>query len=185
MSICKKIERVTGSLREQTDKTEIPNPSTKAQHTAGALSTNSILQEKENVNKKISTNSENAKSEAWSQIDDIIESTIDDVLVQYGQGKAHGDVVTFLRNGKQEFWKINDPKKLNSLDVEFNKKNRVIVAQFASNEAIANTPHSPRFNNSIPHSDKFVNKNSKQFNFSPRCGLLFLFCKKFAMLTIS
>ncbi len=49
-------------------------------------SNNSIPQEKENVNKKISTNSENAKSDAWSKVDEIIESTIDDVLVQYGQG---------------------------------------------------------------------------------------------------
>ncbi len=154
-----KKERDTGSLRGQTDKTDIPNPSTKAQHTAGALSTISIPQEKGNVNKKISTNSENAKSDAWSKVDEIIESTIDDVLVQYGQGKAHGDVVTVLRDGKEEFWKINDPKKLNSLDVEFNKKNRVIVAQFASKEAIANTPHSPRFNNSIPPSGENVNRN--------------------------
>ena len=29
------------------------------------------------------------------------------------------------------------------------KTNRVIVAQFASKEAIANTPHSPRFENII------------------------------------
>ncbi len=43
----------------------------------------------------------------------------------------------------------NDAKKLNALDVAFNKKNRVIVAQFASKEAIANTPHSPRLNYSI------------------------------------
>lgn len=179
MSICKKrIERDSANRRGQTELIDASNPSTSAT-SAESLSKDNISHKNENVNKNFLTNSNNTKSGAWSQIDDIIESTIDDVLVQYG------DVVTVLRNGKQEFWKINDPKKLNSLDVEFNKKNRVIVAQFASNEAIANTPHSPRFNNSIPHSDKFVNKNSKQFNFSPRCGLLFLFCKKFAMLTIS
>ena len=40
-------------------------------------------------------------------------------------------------------------------------------------------------NNSISNPGTNVNKNSKQFNFSPRCGLLFLFRKKFAMLTIS
>jgi hypothetical protein len=35
--------------------------------------------------------------------------------------------------------------KIAVLDIEFNKKNRVTVAQFASKEAIANTPRSPRF----------------------------------------
>ncbi len=34
-------------------------------------------------------------------------------------------------------------------NVDFNKKNRVTAAQFASKEAIANTPHSPRSNISI------------------------------------
>lgn len=39
-------------------------------------------------------------------------------------------------------------------DIELNKKNRVIAAQFASKEAIANTLHSPRFNNIIPENSK-------------------------------
>ena len=43
------------------------------------------------VNKKNSTNSESEKSDAWSKVDEIIESAIDDVLIQYGQGKAHGE----------------------------------------------------------------------------------------------
>ena len=42
-------------------------------------------------------------------------------------------------------------------DGEPNKKNRVIVAQFASKEAIANTPHSPRFNNNISQKEDPVN----------------------------
>ena len=71
------------------------------------------------------------KSEAWSQIDDIIESTIDDVLVQYGQGKAHGDVVTVLRNGKQEFWKINDALLLESLTNMSQKKMNGILEAYA------------------------------------------------------
>ena len=56
----------------------------------------------------------------------------------------------------------NDTKKRNSLDVAFNKKNRVIVAQFASKEAIANTPHSPRFTNSIPQPDDSVNRGTEK-----------------------
>lgn len=56
----------------------------------------------------------------------------------------------------------NDTKKRNSLDVAFNKKNRVIVAQFASKEAIANTPHSPRFTNSIPHFEDSVNSDTEK-----------------------
>ena len=71
-----------------------------------ANSTISISHKNENVNKNFSTNSNDTKSGAWSQVDEIIESAIDDVLIQYGQGKAHGDVVTVLRNGKEEFWKI-------------------------------------------------------------------------------
>lgn len=45
---------------------------------------------------------------------DIIDG-IDDLLIQYGRGVAHGDVVTVLRNGKPEYWKINDPMLLSSL----------------------------------------------------------------------
>lgn len=44
-----------------------------------------------------------------------IVSNLDDVLYQYGRGKAHGDVITVLKNGNQEFWKINDPLLLTSL----------------------------------------------------------------------
>lgn len=109
MSICKKrIERDSANRRGQTDLTDASNPSMMAT-SAESLSKGNISHKNENVNKNFLTNSNNTKSGAWSQIDDIIESTIDDVLVQYGQGKAHSDVVTVLRNGKQEFWKINDP----------------------------------------------------------------------------
>lgn len=45
---------------------------------------------------------------------DIIDG-IDDLLIQYGRGIAHGDVVTVLRGGKPEYWKINDPMLLSSL----------------------------------------------------------------------
>lgn len=49
-----------------------------------------------------------------------------------------------------------------ALDVEFNKKNRVTVAQFASDEAIANTPRSPRFDNIIPQTAEFVNTSEEK-----------------------
>ena len=39
--------------------------------------------------------------------------------------------------------------QFDALDIAYNKKNRVTAAQFASKEAIANTPHSPLFNNNI------------------------------------
>ena len=39
----------------------------------------------------------------------------------------------------------NDEEYKSRLDVELNKNNRVTAAQFASIEAIANTPRSPRF----------------------------------------
>ena len=57
----------------------------------------------------------------------------------------------------------NDTEKRNALDIEFNKKNRVTVAQFASKEAIANTPRSPRSNNSISHSPPIVNRELLSF----------------------
>lgn len=44
-----------------------------------------------------------------------IVAGIDDVLTQYGKGKAQGDTVTVLKNGKPEYWKINDPLLLESL----------------------------------------------------------------------
>lgn len=40
---------------------------------------------------------------------------IDEILTQYGKGKAGGDVVTVLKGGRQEFWKINDPMLLSSV----------------------------------------------------------------------
>lgn len=45
---------------------------------------------------------------------DII-GQLDDILVQYRRGKAFGDVVTVLKDGNPEFWKINDPMLLASL----------------------------------------------------------------------
>lgn len=53
-------------------------------------------------------------SEGWDTVDTMIEN-VDDILYQYGKGKAHGDVITVLKNGKQEFWKINDPLLLQSI----------------------------------------------------------------------
>lgn len=94
-------------------------------------STISISHKTGNVNKNFSTNSNGAKSGAWSKVDEIIESAIDDVLIQYGQGKAHGDVVTVLRNGKQEFWKINDALLLESLTSLSQKKMNGIMEAYA------------------------------------------------------
>lgn len=46
---------------------------------------------------------------------DQIVANLDDILDQYGRGKAHGDVITVMKGGDQEFWKINDPLLLSSL----------------------------------------------------------------------
>ena len=40
---------------------------------------------------------------------------IQNVLEQYGKGKAHGDVITVMKDGNQQFWKINDPLLLSSI----------------------------------------------------------------------
>lgn len=41
--------------------------------------------------------------------------SLDDILIQYGRGKAHGDVIFVLKNGQPEAWKINDVGLLKSL----------------------------------------------------------------------
>lgn len=44
-----------------------------------------------------------------------IVGSLDDILKQYGRGKAGGNVVYVMKNGKPEFWKINDPGLLDSI----------------------------------------------------------------------
>lgn len=44
-----------------------------------------------------------------------IVDSLDDILIQYGRGKAHGDVIFVLKNGQPEAWKINDVGMLKSL----------------------------------------------------------------------
>ena len=50
------------------------------------------------------------KLEATGYVD-----ALDDILMQYGRGKAHGDVIFVLKNGQPEAWKINDVGMLSSL----------------------------------------------------------------------
>lgn len=57
-----------------------------------------------------STMSEADKDAAF----DIINN-IDDILYQYGRGRAGGNVVAVMKNGKPEYWKINDKLLLESV----------------------------------------------------------------------
>lgn len=50
----------------------------------------------------------------WQEMQMMVDS-INDVLTQYSRGKAHGDVITIMVDGKPEFWKVNDPLLLESL----------------------------------------------------------------------
>ena len=68
-----------------------------------------------------------------------------------GQGKTIGEMLF-----------ENDLKMLSALDSDFNKKNRVIAAQFASDEAIANTPHSPRSKTMVTQPVTEVNPESPE-----------------------
>ena len=61
------------------------------------------------------------KSDSYNAVENIIE-TLDNVLEQYGKGKAYGDTITVLKGGKQEFWKINDPLLLQSITTMSPKK---------------------------------------------------------------
>ena len=60
-----------------------------------------------------------------------IVNNLDDILYQYGKGKAHGDVITVLKNGEQEFWKINDPQLLASVTTMSPKKMEGILDSYA------------------------------------------------------
>lgn len=62
---------------------------------------------------------------------EAIVRNLDDVLYQYGKGKAHGDVITVLKNGNQEFWKINDPLLLSSVTNMAPKKMDGILDAYA------------------------------------------------------
>ena len=56
----------------------------------------------------------------------------------------------------------DDKEYLEKLDVDFIKKNRVTVAQFAQEGAIANTPHSPRSNSTISQQNNNDNTSGKE-----------------------
>ena len=60
----------------------------------------------------------------------IIEG-LDDILEQYGRGKAYGDVVTVLKYGKPQYWKINDPLLLQSITNMAPKKMEGILDAYA------------------------------------------------------
>lgn len=53
-------------------------------------------------------------TKAFNQFNEIV-SGLDDVIAQYSKGKSHDNIITVLRNGETEFWKINDPLLLSSL----------------------------------------------------------------------
>lgn len=78
------------------------------------------IQQKKFDAKGLKKNLSNAVEESDLSVDDKdamneIISNIDDILIQYGRGKAFGDVVTVMNGGKPEFWKINDPLLLQSI----------------------------------------------------------------------
>lgn len=74
---------------------------------------------------------ESGMQPAGKQEAEGIISSLDDVLYQYGRGKAHGDVITVLKGGNQEFWKINDPLLLRSLTNMSQKKLDGILDAYA------------------------------------------------------
>ena len=58
-------------------------------------------------------NSEMTAEDKMFMLDTI--GSISDVLEQFSRGKAYGDVITVMKDGKPEFWKINDPLLLESI----------------------------------------------------------------------
>jgi len=85
-------------------------------------------------------------ADSLAGVDTVIES-LNDVLYQYERGKASGDVVTVLRDGKPEFWKINDKEllesvthlstpKLNGVLEAYAKTTRFMTANITGNNPI-------------------------------------------------
>ena len=56
-----------------------------------------------------------ANEEALDAAFEILQNNIDDVLVQFGKKNPYGSIVTVLRRGKAEYWKVNDPLLLDSI----------------------------------------------------------------------
>ena len=56
----------------------------------------------------------NASFEVMDAMQTLIDN-INDTLVQFEIGKARGDVIQMLVNGKKEFWKVNDKLLLDSI----------------------------------------------------------------------
>ena len=81
------------------------------------------------------------------------------MILQFTEAKWNDMMSSGMTLGELLF--ENDAKKRNALDIALNKKNRVTVAQFASKKAIASTPHSPQFGNSIPQSSDSVNTSDE------------------------
>jgi len=63
---------------------------------------------------------------------DLIIDRISDVMTQFGRGKAHGNIVTVMVNGKPEFWKINDPQLLESITSLSPKKMGAVMEAYAT-----------------------------------------------------
>lgn len=57
-----------------------------------------------------------------------IVGSLDDVITQFSRGKAHNEVVTVLKNGEPEFWKVNDEQLLKSITTLSTKKMEGILA---------------------------------------------------------
>ena len=69
--------------------------------------------------------------EAYIELETMIQS-IDDIQMQFERGKAHGNIVTVLVNGKPEFWEINDPMLLESLTSMSQPKLKGLLAAYAA-----------------------------------------------------
>ena len=88
------------------------------------------------------------------------EPTLKDKILSFFKGAStdYADV-SKLSSAAKKYYRTY--KKLfdefSARNVANNKKNRVTAAQFASDKAIANTPRSPRSDNSIPETEEKSN----------------------------
>lgn len=70
---------------------------------------------KKNLKQKIEDTYGPGSPDLSDELQALIDDGIDNFLLQFGRGKPHGDVVTVMKGGKPEFWKVNDPLMLESL----------------------------------------------------------------------
>ena len=93
----------------------------------------SMAKVKEDLNDKVLGEfaAGNIDADSFDAVNELV-SGIDDVLTQYSNGKAHGDIITVLRGGEPEYWKVNDEQLLEGLTTMAPMERKTIMKAIAA-----------------------------------------------------